>query len=109
MHPRLRGTNLVIRYGFPEGSCVIPKKAAYMYDDTWTKVVKMVAHGIRKMKVSNVSCVFPFSFSIYKLSISVSPNSLQMIYYFPKWWSFLTYYIFKYHVNVTDALVFFAE
>ena len=31
-HPRLRGANLVTRYGFPEGSCVIPKKVSYMDD-----------------------------------------------------------------------------
>ena len=32
VHPRLRGTNLVTRYGLPEGSCVIPKKTLYMVD-----------------------------------------------------------------------------
>ena len=30
VHPRLRGNNLVTKYGFPEGSCVIPNKAEYM-------------------------------------------------------------------------------
>ena len=55
VHPRLRGNNLVIKYGFPEGSCVIPNKAAYMDDETWAKVVRLVALGIRKMAVSNVS------------------------------------------------------
>ena len=53
VHPRLRGNNLVTKYGFPEGSCVIPNKAAYMDDETWVKVVKVVAPGIRKMAVIN--------------------------------------------------------
>ena len=60
VHPRLKGTNLVTRYGLPEGYCVIPSKAEYMDDDTWTNVVKVVAPGIRKMEVSNVACVFLF-------------------------------------------------
>ena len=57
MHPRLIGNNLVTKYVFPEGSCVIPNKAAYMDDETWAKVVKVVAPGIRKMAVSNVDFV----------------------------------------------------
>ena len=57
VHPRLRGNNLVTKYGFPEGSCVIPNKAAYMEDETWAKVVKVVAPGIRKMAVINVAFV----------------------------------------------------
>ena len=32
-----------------------------------------------------------------------------MICDFPKWWAFLTYDGFKYHVNVTEGLEFFAE
>ena len=55
VHPRLRGNNLVTKYGFPEGSCVIPNKSAYMDDKNWAKVVKVVAPGIRKMAVSNVA------------------------------------------------------
>ena len=53
------------KYGFPEGSFVIPNKAAYMDDETWAKVVKVVAPGIRKMRVSNVACVLPILLSIY--------------------------------------------
>ena len=64
VHPRLRGTNLVTRYGLPEGSCVITNKAAYMDDYNLAKVVKLVAPGIRKMNVSNVACVFLF-YSLY--------------------------------------------
>ena len=64
MHPRLIGNNFVTRYGFPELSCVIPKKSAYMDDETWAKVVKVVDPGIRKMKVSNVACDFLF-YSLY--------------------------------------------
>ena len=48
VHPRLSGTNMVIRYGLSEGTCVIPKKAAYMYGETWKKVVKVVSPGITK-------------------------------------------------------------
>ena len=65
VHPRPRGTNLLTRYGLPEGSCVILNKGKYMDDETWANVVKVVAPGIRKMKVSNVPCVFPILFSIY--------------------------------------------
>ena len=53
------------RYGLPEGSCVIPNRAVYMDDETWVKVVKVVATGIRKIKVINVACVFPILFSIH--------------------------------------------
>ena len=60
VHPRLRVNNLVTKYGFPEGSCVIPNKASYMDDETWSKVVKVVAPGIRKMKLSNVVCFLLF-------------------------------------------------
>ena len=48
VHPRIKGTNLVARYVLPEGSCVIPNKAAYVDDETWSKVVKVVAPGIKK-------------------------------------------------------------
>ena len=54
VHHRLKGTNFVTRYGLPEGSCVIPNKAAYMDDKTWEKVAKVVAPGIRKMTVVNI-------------------------------------------------------
>ena len=54
VHPMLRGNNLVTKYGLPEESCVIPNKAAYLDDETWEKVVKLVAPIIRKMAVSNV-------------------------------------------------------
>ena len=76
MHPRLIGTNLVTRDVFPEGSYVIPNKAEYMYDETWVKVVKVVAPGIRKMKVSNVACVFPILFSIY-ITFHLCPSKLS--------------------------------
>ena len=46
VHPRLRGKNLVTKYGFSEGSCVIPNKEAYMDDETWSKEVKAVSTGI---------------------------------------------------------------
>ena len=60
VHPRLKCTNLVTRYGFPEISYVIPNKAAYMDDETWSNVMKLVAPSIRKMKVSYVAFLFYF-------------------------------------------------
>ena len=65
VHPRLRGNNLVTKYVLPEVSCVIPNKAAYMDDETWEKVVKVVAPGIRKMAVRNFSFVCSILFSAY--------------------------------------------
>ena len=65
VHPRLRGNNLETKYGYPEGSCVIPNKSAYMDDKTWAKVVKVVAPGIRKMAVSNVAFVCSNLFYTY--------------------------------------------
>ena len=63
LHQSLRGNNLVSKYGFPEGSCVIPNKAAYADDETWTKVVKVVATDIIKMAVTNVAFVNYILFS----------------------------------------------
>ena len=57
MHPRIRVNNLVTKYGLPDGSCVIPEKAAYMDDNIWAKAEKVVAPGIRKMVVSNIDLV----------------------------------------------------
>ena len=65
VHPRLRGNNLVTKYRFTEESCVIPNKEAYMDDETWAKVLKVVAPGIRKMAVINVAFVFSILFSTY--------------------------------------------
>ena len=65
VHPRLRGKNLVTKYGLPEGSCVIPNKAAYMDEETWAKVVKVVVPGLRKMAVSNFAFVCSNLFSTY--------------------------------------------
>ena len=73
VHPRIKGNNLVTRYGLPEGYCIIPNKAAYMDDGTWTKVVKVISPGIRKMKVSNVACIFPILFYIY-LTLHLCPS-----------------------------------
>ena len=61
----MRGNNLAIKYVFPEVSCVITNKSAYMDDKTWVKVVKVVAPGIRKMAVINVAFVFSILFSTY--------------------------------------------
>ena len=35
VHPKLIGKNLTNRYVFPEGSCAVSNKAAYMDDETW--------------------------------------------------------------------------
>ena len=76
VHPRLRYTNLITRYGFPEGSCLITKKIAYLDYDTWAKLVKVVAPGITKIKVSSVACVLPFLFSLY-LTLHIFPSKLS--------------------------------
>ena len=55
LHPRLRGNTLVTKYGLPEGRCVIQNKAAYMDDNNWATVVKVVSPGFRKLMVSNVA------------------------------------------------------
>ena len=59
------GTNLVTKCKLSEGYCVIPNKSAYLYGDTWEKVVKVVAPAIRKMRVMNVTCGLTILFSIY--------------------------------------------
>ena len=76
VQPKLRGNNLVTKYGFPEGSCVIPNKAAYMDDKTWEKVVKVVAPGIRKMAVRNVAFFCSILFSTY-LTIHICLSKLS--------------------------------
>ena len=65
VHQRPIGNNLVTKYGLLKGSCVIPHKTAYMDDETWAKVVKVVAPGIMKMMVSNVAFVCSILFSTY--------------------------------------------
>ena len=60
VHQSLRGNNLVTKYRLKEGSCVITNKTTYMDDKTWSKVVKVVAPGIRKMAVSNVAFFYIF-------------------------------------------------
>ena len=65
MHPRLRGNNLVTKYGLPEVSYVIPNKAADMNDETLVKVVKVLAPSIRKMAVSDVAFFCSILFSTY--------------------------------------------
>ena len=75
VHPRLRGNNLATKYRFPEGSCVIPKKAAYMDDKTWAKVVKVLSPGIIKMAVRNVTFVCSILFSTY-INLHLSSSKL---------------------------------
>ena len=74
-HQRTRGNNLVTKYGLPERSCVIPKKAAYMDGETWEKVMKLVAPGIRKMVVSNVDFGCSIFFSTY-ITAHLCPSKL---------------------------------
>ena len=80
MHPRFRGNNLVTRYGFPEGSGLIPNKSAYMDHETWDKVVKVVSPGIRKMKVSNVPFILPILFSMY-LTLRLCTSKFSTAYF----------------------------
>ena len=71
VHSRIRCTNLATRYIFPEGCCLITKKGSYMYDNNWSKVVKVVVTGIRKMKVRNFACVFPIFMCLYVCNFSL--------------------------------------
>ena len=77
VHQSLRGKNLVAKYGFPEVSCVIPNKAAYMNDETWAKVVKVVAPGIIKMEVSNVAFFCSILFSNY-ITLHICTSKLSV-------------------------------
>ena len=61
VHPGIKGTNLVKKYIFPEGYLVILNKSAYVCNETWEKVIKVVDPDIRKTKMKNVVC----SLSIY--------------------------------------------
>ena len=53
------------KYGFPDGSCVVPNKAAYMDEKTLAKVVEVVDPGIRKMVARNVAFFCSNLFSTY--------------------------------------------
>ena len=75
----MRGNNLVTKYGLLEGSCVIPNKAAYMDDETWAKVVKVVTPGIRKMVVRKVSFVCSILFFTY-LTLNLCSSKLSADY-----------------------------
>ena len=75
---------MVIIYGFPEGYFVIPNRSAYIDDETWEKVVKVVAPDIGKIRVSNVAFVLPILFYIY-LTLHLFPSKLSSGYFsFPK-------------------------
>ena len=74
VQPRQIGKKLLTKYGFSEGSCVIPNKAAYMDDKTWAKVAKVVAPGIRKIAVSNVAFFCSILFSTYLILHLCSPK-----------------------------------
>ena len=52
IHDHFKGDRLHRDYGLPEESCVIPNKNGYMDDETWEKVVDVLAPAIRKMKVN---------------------------------------------------------
>ena len=79
VHPRLRGNNLVAKYILPEGSCVIPNIAECMYDETWAKVMKLVAHGIKKMAVINDAFVYSVLLSTY-LTLHICSSKLSAEY-----------------------------
>ena len=55
---------------------MVPNKAAYMDDETWVKVVKVVASGIRKMAVINVTFVCSILFSTY-LNLQLCSSKLS--------------------------------
>ena len=79
VHPRLRSKNLVTKYGFPEGSSVIPNKVANTDYKTWAKVVKVVAPGIRKVVVTNVD-FFPSTIFSNYLTLQLCPSKLSADY-----------------------------
>ena len=79
VHPSLRGNNLVTKYILPEGSCVIPNRAECMYDETWLKVVKVVAPVIIKMTVRNVDFVCSILFYTY-LTLHLRSSKLSAEY-----------------------------
>ena len=58
---------------------MIPNKETYMDDETWEKVVKVVAPVIRKMAVINVACVWSILFSTY-LILHLCPSKLSADY-----------------------------
>ena len=64
VHPKLRGINLVSKYGVTERSCLIPQKYSCVDDETWAKVMKVTDNDIRKMKVRDVDLCFA-NFIIY--------------------------------------------
>ena len=84
LHHRLRGANLVNKYGLLEGSFFIPNKAEYMDDETWAKVMKVISPVIIKMKARNFAFVLRILFYIYLTPHSVPPNYLHTIRYFYK-------------------------
>ena len=55
---------------------MIPNKEAYMNDETWEKLVKVLAPGIRKMEVINVACVYPMLLSIY-ITLYLCPSKFS--------------------------------
>ena len=77
VHPRIRGNNLVTRYGFPEGSCVIPNKGAYMDDETWAKMVKAAAPSILEMAMIHFAFVCSILFSTY-LTLHLCSSKLSV-------------------------------
>ena len=56
---------LIDHYKMPAVSCVVTNDYAYMDDDTWGKVVKVIAPGIGEMPVikdyPNCKCLMPRS------------------------------------------------
>ena len=76
MQPRIRGNNLVTRYRFTEGYCVITNKSAYLDNDTGVKVMEVVAPVIRKMKASIFFCVYTILFFLY-ITPRIFPSKLS--------------------------------
>ena len=76
VHQRLRDNKLVNKYGLTEEYFVIPKKSAFMDDEAWAKVVKLVAPGIIKMAVINVAFVCSILFSAY-ITLHICPSKFS--------------------------------
>ena len=86
VHPRLRGTNMVTKYELKEGSFVIPNKISHINDETLVQVVKLASYAIRKNEgvFFLVFCLFYFIY--IQFPISIPPNYLHTIRYFPNQW-----------------------
>eukprot|EP00957_Ditylum_brightwellii_P204708 15340482-Ditylum_brightwellii.AAC.1 len=58
VHCSFRENKLHTMFGLPEGSYVIANGTGYMDNETWLKVVKLLAPATRKMKIKTLTKYF---------------------------------------------------